>query len=430
MFGWSSTMRGVGGALLFAALVITPMGQVRAQALAIDKVLAVVNNEPITLREYQARHQREALEQALDIAPFTGEVDERLLNLMIDERIQTQHALQQGLRVTRGEVDRAMAYIAGQRNSTPEELLAYLNQNGITTANFRASLQRQQLNRKLIELAVHARVQVSDGEIENFMARHPQIAASDEAYEISHLLISLRGKSETEKQRERENLENIRQGVLQGQEFGKMVQQFSDNANAEQGGYLGWQSPRQLPDLFINALRGMREGGVSGIIDTGDALHLLRLHGKRGGKQMIRQQRLRHILIVPEGGGLQGAKAIADELYQRIQAGEDFMALARGYSADQNSVASGGDLGWVVPGDFSPAFEAAASRLQDGEVSMPVQTPIGFHLIQAVGSRQHDISVEIAKRRTRQLIFQRKAEEVYENWFGALRENSYIEYLN
>ena len=405
-----------------------------AQALAIDKVLVIVNEEAITLSEYQARHQREVLQGAPQVSPFDGRIDPRILNHMIDDRIQAQTAARRGMSVSAAEVDGAVASIAGENDLSPQQLLERLAQSGITPAQFRASIKEQQLIRRLVDIVVNSRVVVSEREVENYLASHAELTASDDLYEVSHLFVSLEGRSDAEAQSEVENLEHIRRGLSEGQSFADAVRAFSDSANREEGGYLGWRKVSQLPQVFVEALVKTEVGGISEIIKSNNGLHLLELHErKKEGGNVVQQQRLRHVLIRPGAlSGLSDADAaeLASQLHARIVAGEDFEKIARAHSADQATGVRGGGLGWVIPGDYPPEFEDAARALPLNQVSQPVRTQIGYHLIEVLERRDNDISRDLAAKRARQMIFQRKAAEFYDNWYGAIRDTAYIEYVS
>jgi len=402
-----------------------------APAAAIDKILVVVNEEVITLSEYQARHQREALEQSERIAPFDGRIDSRVLNRMIDDRIQAQIAARRGLAVAAAEVERAVDAIAARNQLTTPQLVERLAEVGITARQFRANIGEQQLIRKLVDRVVNSRVQVSEREVENFLASHAEMTASDDSFEVSHFLINTGGKTAEQRQADFENLEHIRQGLLAGRgTFAQFVADYADNPERANGGYLGWRRVDQFPDSFVDALRRTEVGGISDIIRTEGGLHLLKLHDRRQAGTIVSQQRVRHILIRPQPGeSMAEAGERAAQLRAQIIAGEDFEKIARVHSADQVSGAEGGQLGWLTPGDFPPAFERAAGELALNEVSAPVRSPAGYHLIEVLERRDGDISLELAARRARQMIFQRKAAEFYDNWYGALRDSAYIEYI-
>jgi len=401
-----------------------------AASSSIDKVLVVVNEEAITLSEYQARHQREMLEQSAPIAPFDGRIDQRVLERMIDDRIQAQVATGRGITVSPAEVEQAVAQIADHNNTSVDQLFRQLAREDITRSQFQASIREQELIRRLFWAVVNARVVVSDREVENYLASHRELTASDDLFEVSHLLVSVSGKTDAEAQSEYENLEYLRQGLLQGQPFEKFVQDYSDNPDKRQGGYLGWRKVSQLPDSFVEALRQTEVDGISPIIRSDNGLHLLKLHARKKQERIVQQQRIRHILIRPDPGlNMEDAGQLAAQLRAQIVAGEDFEKIARVRSADPASSAGGGMLGWVNPGDFSPAFERAARELPLNQVSEPVRTTAGYHLIEVLERRDSDISAQLAARRARQMIFQRKADQFYDNWYGALRDSAYIEYI-
>ncbi len=403
----------------------------QAQAIAIDKVLVVVNQEAITLSEYEARHRREVLQQTDDLAPFDGSVDQRILERMIDDRIQAQAALRRGIRIPDSQVSGAIAFVAEQNNTSPQRLLEGLAQDGITPRQFRASIREQQLIRRLVDVVVNSRVVINDQEIDNYLASHKELIASDEAYNLSHLFVALEGKSESEAQAEYENLAHIRRGLVAGHSFEQSVRAFSDSSNKEEGGRLGWLKIDQLPQLFVQTLRQTEVGEVSEIIKSSNGLHLLKLHDRRQSGKIVEQQQLRHILIRPDAGSSDAdAREQAEQLRARIDGGEEFEKIARAYSADQASGINGGGLGWTSPGDFSPEFEAATRALPLNEVSAPVRTQAGYHLVEVQGRRERDISLELARKQARQVIFRRKAAEIYDNWYRAIRAAAHIEYAS
>lgn len=402
-----------------------------AAASSIDKVLVVVNEEAVTLSEYQARHQREMLEQSVRIAPFDGRIDERILERMIDDRIQAQVAISRGIAVSPAQVEQSVAQIAGRNNASPDQLFEQLAREGITRSQFKASIREQELIRRLFWAVVNSRVAVSDREVENYLASHRELTASDDLFELSHLLVSVGGKTDAEVQSEYENLEFLRRGLLEGRPFEQFVQTHSDNPDKGRGGYIGWRKVNQLPDSFVAALRQTEVDGISPIIRSDNGLHVLKLHARKKEEKIVQQQRIRHILIRPDPGlNIEDAGQVAGQLRAQIAAGEEsFEKIARVRSADQSSGADGGMLGWVNPGDFPPAFERAARELPLNQVSEPVRTSAGYHLIEVLERRAGDISAELTARRARQAIFERKAGEFYENWYGALRDSAYIEYI-
>jgi peptidyl-prolyl cis-trans isomerase SurA len=402
-----------------------------AQISTIDQVLAIVDNEAITLSEYIARHDQES-NIASNIDPFDGEVDPRILEKIIDERLQVRQAENRGIRVSEEEVTRTLEFIANQNGLTVDALVSRVERDGLSVEDFRESLRIQQLIRKLIDAVANSRVVVSEQEIENYINARPELRNTDGSYEVSHLIVLIQGKSASEIESEKENMQFIRDAIISGQPFDEAVRSFSDAADKDEGGYLGWRTFDQLPALFINALREMdpTTNNISNILQSDNGLHILKLHDRRGGGNIIKQQLVKHILIQPdEDNTVEEAEALAADIYQQLQNGEAFEKLARLYSQDAQSRSNGGSLGWINPDDLDPEFQRVAASLPIGSISNPVATRFGLHIIQVLDRRETDMSDAQAMSQARQAIFRRKAEEIFSNWYSTIRERAFIEYV-
>lgn len=402
-----------------------------AQTSTIDQVLAIVDDEAITLSEYIARHGNESTIND-NLSAFDGEVDPRILEKVIDERLQTRQAEIRGITVSEEEVTRTVEFIASQNGLTADALISQLERDGYSLEEFRESLRIQQMIRKLIDAVANSRVVVSDQEIENYINARPELRNTDESYEVSHLIVMIQEKSASEIESEKENMQFIRDAIISGQPFDEAVRNFSDAANKDEGGYLGWRTSDQLPALFIDALREMdpSTNDISNILQSENGLHILKLHDRRGSGKMVKQQLVKHILIQPdEDNTLEEAEALAADIYQQLQNGESFEKLARLYSQDAQSRSNGGSLGWINPNDLDPEFQRVAASLPIGSISNPVATRFGFHIIQVLDRRETDMSNEQAMGQARQAIFRRKAEEIFSNWYRTIRERAFIEYV-
>ncbi len=412
-------------------LAIMPTSFALGQSNSIDRALALIGDTVITLNEYRTRHRQQRLETA-DYPEFNGTVDKDLLDLMIDERIQVIEAERRRLRVSDTEVDRAVEFIAKQNNLTVTQLINQLTSDNFTLAEFRESLRQQQLIRKLIDTVANSRVRVTDQEVENYLnARSELTEQTDTQYEVAHLLISIGGKSEEAIESEVENMTFIRERIVQGLPFETAVRDFADSGQ-EEGGYLGWRAPGQLPELFVKALANMDadSNNLSEILQSENGLHLLKLLAQRGGGQMVLQQSIQHILIQPERNETADeARLRADTLYESIINGESFESVARLHSDDESSRQDGGELGWVNPGQLERRLENAASALPLNTVSQPIQTRFGFHIIQVLDRRKADMVREVAQNKARESIFRRKAEELFKSWFRSAKQRTFVEYI-
>lgn len=403
------------------------------ETLPIDRILIVVNDEILTAQEVDIRlasvRKRLAV-QKVNLPP--AEVLQRqVMERMVMERLQLQVARSFGLTVSDERLDRAVAQLAEQNHKTPEALRQEMEKEPGGFRAFRDEIRNQLLIQQLVEREVNSRVAVSETEVENFLANQAGQDGGIE-YNLSHILMALPEKASPEVIAEaRKKAELVRAELRKGAAFSQMAVTHSQGQNALEGGGLGWKAAGQLPDLFVNALRSLQPGEVSEVLRSPNGFHLLRLNDRRGGGMALNvtQTRARHILI--KSGELvspaEAARRIA-QLRERLLAGDDFAELARVRSEDLGSAANGGDLGWVSPGQMVAEFEKAMNALKPGELSEPVRSQFGVHLIQVQERRERDVSRERELASARSQIHARKADERYEQWLRQLRDEAYIEY--
>jgi peptidyl-prolyl cis-trans isomerase SurA len=231
-------------------------------------------------------------------------------------------------------------------------------------------------------------------------------------------------------QKQRARAEDALTQLRTGADFGQIAASYSDAPDALQGGQLGWRTSARLPSIFVDAVATMQPGELSTLLRSPNGFHIVKLVDRRGagGPVMIQQTHARHILIkTSELVSQRDARDRLVKLKERIDNGTDFAELARLHSED-GSASRGGDLGWISPGDTVPEFERAMNALQTGQVSEPVQSPFGWHLIQVEERRTEDMSKERQRLVAKQAIRQRKAEEAYQEWVRQLRDGAYVEY--
>lgn len=402
-----------------------------AATIALDEVIAIVNDEVITRSEYQIRYKRQQLETDQGSDQVPEQIDNEILELLINERIQAQVAHATGVSISNAEIEGTLANMAAQNNFSREELITELEEQGISEIQLLRSIEEQRLIQRLIDIAVNSRVTVSEQEIDYYLQAHEERYTLNQNFEISHLHVSTSGKSEAEIESEFENVNHIYQGLLEGYSFSKAVEDFSDGENKEEGGYIGWRKENQLPELFLTALRQTTVGGTTEILKSENGFHIIKLHAKEGDSKIVTQQLVRHILVQLQRGNLTDQEAIdkLNEISNEIKQGGDFEKFARLNSDDTNTAAQGGSLGWISPGETDEAFEQAAFKLPLNQLSEPVQSRFGYHLIEVLERREKDISQDIARNNAQRELFNTKAAERYYNWFGRLREGAYIEYV-
>ncbi len=407
--------------------------QAATRAVEVDRIVAVVNNEVITalqLRARVAQAERQLRRQGVELPPM--EVLERqLLERLIVERAQVQLAQETALRVDDATLERAIDRIAGNNNLSAEQLRAALEADGVSWSRFRDEIRTEILLTRLREREVDSRIVVTDAEIDNFIASNPD-AFSGQEFAVAHILLRTpEGASPQQVDAVRQRAEQVMARLRSGEDFARVAAEVSDAPDGLSGGALGWRPLDRLPALFADAVRELRPGETSPILRSAAGLHIVRLVDRRGGGvdavQQLEQTRARHILVrTSEVLSDADAEARLLALRERVANGADFGELAKANSADL-SAASGGDLGWLNPGDTVPEFERAMNALQPGEMSPPVRSPFGWHLIQVVERRLQDVTDERKRNAARQALRERKAAEAYEDWLRQLRDSTYVD---
>lgn len=423
-------------AVLAAACLLIPAQVMAQRAVPVDRVVAVVNNEVVTALELRERVQaaiRQLQQRGIEAPPLEV-LEEQVLERMIIERAQLQLAAETGLRMDEATVDRAIASIARNNNLSEEELRSVLIEDGISWERFRQEIRTELTITRLREREVESEIVVTEAEIDNFIANNPDAFSGEELF-VAHVLIRMpEAPSQADLARYMARAEEVLSRHAAGEDFAQLAAAYSDAPDSTQGGALGWRSRDRLPGLFADAVRTLRPGEVSPVLRSPAGLHIVKFVAMRGGElaggvDEMEQTRARHILIRTTEI-LSDAEAEARLLGLRermVQGSERFEELARIHS-DDLSAARGGDLGWIYPGDTVPEFERAMDALAPGEISQPVRSPFGWHLIEVVERRVQDVSDERMRAATRNALRERKAEEAYDAWLRELRDSTFVEY--
>lgn len=427
--------------LLLSALGVALSGTALAQPaerpdiVEIDRIVAVVNDEVITLHELRARiSETFAQMRSRNVTPPPAEEFERQqLERMILEKVQLQHAAETQLRVDDRLLDASLSRIAESNRMDVPQLRAAIEQDGMVWSRFREDIRKQIVMSRLRDREVESRVVVTEGEIANFIANPERKPDQSEEYNVSHILLRVpEGASPEQLIRLKARADAALEQIRKGEDFSRIAASYSDAQDAVNGGSLGWRSLDRLPALFADAVPKMKLGEVSDVMRSPAGFHLLMVVDKRGGsgsgdESRVTQTHARHILIkTSEVLNDAEARRRLTGLKERLDNGGDFAELARTNSQDLSS-SKGGDLGWLYPGDTVPEFQRVMDNLKVGEISEPVQSPFGWHLIQVVERRVDEVSLERQRAAARMTLRDRKAEEVYQDWVRQLRDNAYVE---
>ena len=404
-----------------------------AAPVPLDRILAVVNNGVIT--EYELRTRVAGTLQQLALqrtpAPPRHLLERQLLERMITERILLQMAEDTNIRFDGPQLDRALARIARQNNLELDQFRRALERDGVDFNAFREQVRTEMTIARLREREVDNRVVVTDAEIDNYLANPALDAERKNEYRLAHILVlTPEGASPEQLKTLRAKADKALEELRAGVDFGQVSAAYSDAQNALQGGVLDWRNEAQLPTLFVTAIRDLPPGGVTPVLRSSNGYHILKVLDKRGRDVtlVIKQTRARHILVrTNEIVGDNEARNRLRQLRERIENGADFAELAKLHS-DDLSASKGGDLGWLSPGDTVPEFERTMDSLRPGELSAPIQSPFGWHLIQVLERRDQDVTQERRRFEARQAIRARKSEEAFEDWVRQMRDRAYVEY--
>lgn len=402
----------------------------------IDRIVAVVNDEAITALELEERTRlvlRQLAQQGAPLPP-PEVVRRQLLDRMISDRVQLQFAKETGLRVDDTELNRAIARIAEQNNITLETLRATLEKDGVPFAKFREEIRGEIIRSRLREREVDNKIVVTESEIDAFLSASGKEEMRGDELNLSHILVVVPENATPEQlQAKRARAEEALARVNKGADFRQVAAAFSEAPDALQGGAMGWRAGERLPTLFYDALKPLKPGEVSGILRSANGFHILKLNERRGatsvapGPTSVEQTRVRHILIrTNELVSEKDARARLIALKERLENKAEFADLARVHSEDA-SASRGGELGWILPGDTVPEFERAMNNLKPGEISEPVRTPFGWHLIQVLERGAQDVSKERRRLAARQTLRARKSDEALQEWLRQLRDRAYID---
>lgn len=418
--------------LLSLCLIGLANAQTAREPVAVDRIIAVVNDEVVTLHELRSR-----LESALSQLKRQGTplpprdvLEKQMLERLVTDKVQLQYARETGLRVDDVQLEQALQRIAAGNKMTLAEFRQVLEKDGIAFAKFREEIREEMTIARVREREVENKIVVSEGEIDNYLADESGKGASEE-YQMAHILLRAPESASPEQiQKLKAKAEQVLDRLKKGEDFAQLAAAYSDAPDGLQGGNLGWRPVERLPSIFAEVVNRLKVGEVSAILRSSNGFHLVKLVARRGGGAVpaVQQTHARHILIkTNEVVAESEARHKLASLRERLVNGGNFAELARLFSQD-GSAPKGGDLGWIYPGDTVPEFERAMNQLRPGEISEPVQSPFGMHLIEVIERRVQDVSSDRRRNAARQALRERRLDEAYQDWLRQTRDRAYVEY--
>lgn len=396
----------------------------------VDFIVAVVNRELVSNAEVQSRAaQLEANARSAGRVPPREELLAAALDQLIDERAQLTYARELGMRLEESEIDRGVASVAQQNQITVAQLRERLKNEGFDYERFRRNVRDQMLLERVRDREVQDRVKITDAEIDAWIAREIAARQSDATYEIAQLLVAVPdGADAAQRAALKAKAEAALARARAGEDFDALVKALSDGPK-ERGGSLGPRPVERLPDAFVEAVRPLASGQVAAtLVSSGAGFHVLRLVQGPADGMTVTQHRARHILLRPGPNLTQGeAGARLAQIKREIESGQRrFEEVAKVVSQD-GSAPQGGDLGWAGPGQFVPEFEQVMKALRPGEISEPVPSRFGVHLIKLEERRSVPMSVRDQREAARNALREQKSDAAYEEWAKEVRDRAYVE---
>jgi peptidyl-prolyl cis-trans isomerase SurA len=397
-----------------------------------DRIVAVVNDEVITLNELRARIDvvvSQLRRQGTPLPP-ADVLSLQMLERMVMDKVQIQHARDIGVRVDDAQLDQAIQRIAAGNNLSMAQFGEALENDGVPFARFREDIRDEMTISRVREREVDNQIVISEGEIDRYLHNETGTGASTEEFEVAHILLRSPESASPEQIGElRAKAEDVLRRVDAGENFSQLAAAYSDAPDGLQGGNLGRRPLDRLPSIFADAVANLQPGEAAPLLRSANGFHIVKLVSRRGstGAPAVQQTHARHILIkVNELVSDPEALHRLEGLRERIAHGEKFADLARLHSQD-GSAAKGGDLGWLYPGDTVPEFERVMNELRPGEVSPPIKTPFGYHLIEVLDRRVQEVSSDRLRNAARQALRERKLDEAYQDWLRQARDRAYVE---
>ncbi|MEZ5574018.1 MAG: peptidylprolyl isomerase [Halioglobus sp.] len=418
--------------LLAASLAGTLLtgSPVQAATEIIDQVVAIVDDDVIMASELRERVNAvtENLKARNIQMPPEDELIRETLDRLILESIQLQKGARAGVRISDEQLNDAVQRIAAQNRMTLEQFREALARQGQSYEAMREQVRREMIIQRVQAGHVNQRIQISEEEVGNFMSTQEGQSLTQPEFHLLHALLPISSEaSASEVAAATAQVNAVMKRIRAGEPFTKVVSS-SNQPYSFSGGDLGWRKLSDLPSLFTDVVPKLSAGQTADPVRSDSGFHIVYLEAVRGMDQMVTQTKARHILVKPsEIMTDDQAHELMVQLRARAEAGEDFGDLAKQYSEDIGSAQEGGELGWTVPGQMVPEFEAAMASTAVDQISQPVRTQFGWHLIKVEGRRERDMTDEATRAKAMDYVHNRKYQEELDAWLRQIRDEAFVD---
>ena len=415
---------------LFAIALALISSLTQAKPVLLDQVVAVVDEDVIMQSQLDSRIERVIGQNRGAALPPRQVLQEQVLERLIQESIQLQMANRVGIRISDAQLNEAIERIAARNGLGLSEFQRAMEAEGVSFAVARQQIRNEMLISRVQRIRIGQRIEISDQDIDYFLASEAGKMASAAEYELGHILVSVPSDARaSDLANAQAKAEQLVARLRNGADFRAVAIAESNGRNALKGGDLGWRKEAQLPGIFANAIPNLSIGGVSDPIQSASGFHIVKIHDKRGGNtKLVTQSKVRHILVnTNELRNAKQAETLIHELYDRARNGENFAELAKEFSDDPGSGSLGGDLGWVNPGDMVPEFDRTMHQTNVGGISAPFQSQFGWHVLIVEDRKQTDIGEQVQRNQVRQMLSARRFEEELPVWLRKIRSEAYVD---
>ena len=420
------------GRLLLATLLLGSAAFAQAEVRPLDRIVAIVDNDVIMQSQLDQRLQevRQTIEKRGAEMPPLEIMRQQVLERLITENLQLQLGERSGIRISDEELNQAMGTIAQRNNLSLEQFRSALERDGLSLESAREQIRREMIISRVRQRRVAERIQISNQEVQNFLASDLGKLQLSEEYRLANILIPVPESSDSATIQAAERLAmDTYQQLQQGADFAQLAAARSASENALEGGDMGWRKAAQLPPPFDSQIGTLAIGEVTQPVRTPPGFILLKVLEKRGGDTQVRDEvHVRHILIKPSAiRSDDESRRLVERLRDRILAGEDFAGLAKSFSEDPGSALNGGDLNWIDPAALVPQFRAVMADTPSGKLSEAFRTDFGWHILEVLGRRATDASEEFREQQAMTLLRNRRYEEELQTWLRQIRDEAYVE---
>lgn len=412
-----------------AALVLSSTAQAQQQEVELDSIIAIVNDDIVLASDF-IRERGNLIRQNRAGVPKGQELDKLVIERLIVQSLQLQHAELRGIRIDDSSLQRALDDMARNNNMSVAQMREALNKDGINFLEFRENIRKELIVSTLTRREIESNLSVSDAEVEDLL-NEAMAGESGYRYELEHILVKLPQQADDDLvSSSLTTAQSLASQARDGVPFARLVEMQRNLGNSEiEGGNLGSRSLQEMPALFARQVEGMQAGDVTEPLRSAAGFHVIKLVGRSSLDQAgpVRV-RARHILASTRSGmSSADAKTKIDSIYARLQAGSTFESLAKEFSDDTASAANGGDLGWFNRGEMVPTFEQRAFQSGVNQVTEPFVTEFGWHILEVLDTELAENPRSKLENQARETLRRQKAEEQYETWLSRLRDNAYVE---